>query len=326
MKWHSKRFTFVIIPDANQSVQQYRISRLTLILVPALVILLALFALLFLVLFSRNASLTNKLQNQLAASSAQFQQQLSEKEENIALLQTDLVQLSHQAHTMENKMVQINQLEIQLKKLAGIEIDNSSIATSKLVAEEGGQGGEEIPLPESDTDSIVSETSQYYLDITQKMNKLIPQLQETTKEVLKVQKILRITPTIWPTDSRKVTSLFGVRKDPFTKRATYHAGLDIGGAYGDPVYAAADGIVTLSERDRVHGNNILIDHGRGISTRYMHLSKLSVNVGDNVLKGQIIGEVGSTGRSTGPHLHYEVYINGENVNPEPYIKEDREEP
>ncbi|NIK78964.1 murein DD-endopeptidase MepM/ murein hydrolase activator NlpD [Paenibacillus castaneae] len=326
MKWLSKRFTLVIIPDANQSVMQYRISRLILILVPVVILLLGILALLFFLLFSRNALITSKLQNQLTSSAAQYQLQLNVKEENINLLQTDLVQLSEQAQAMEQKMAQINELELQLKQLAGIETYSSTAAASKLITEEGGQGGEELPLPVAGSASFAKETSQHYSDITHQMDELIPQLEETKKEVMKVQQMLRITPTIWPTDSRKVTSLFGVRKDPFTRRATYHAGLDIGGAVGDPIYAAADGTVTRSERDRIHGNNVMIDHGRGISTRYMHMNARNVEVGDKVVKGQIIGQLGNTGRSTGPHLHYEVFVNGENVDPEPYIKGDREEP
>ncbi|MNZ85812.1 Murein DD-endopeptidase MepM [compost metagenome] len=187
-------------------------------------------------------------------------------------------------------------------------------------------GGEELPWIEESPDLLVTETSRQYTEISGQLDELIPQLEDTRLAVIKYQEILKITPTIWPTDSRKVTSLFGVRKDPFTGRSTYHSGLDIGGNSGDPIYAAADGVVTLSERDSIYGNNIWIDHGRGISTRYLHLKERSVEAGDKIVKGQVIGQLGSTGRSTGPHLHYEVFVNGENVNPEPYIKADRKEP
>jgi murein DD-endopeptidase MepM/ murein hydrolase activator NlpD len=325
MNWLSKRFTFVIIPDANQTVQRFRLSGLVIILLPIVILLLTICAILFFLLLSRHASVTDTLKNQLAASALQYEQQLSDNENHISELQTNLVQLSEQSHAMENKMVEINELESQLKQLAGIDT-KSPVSISSLHTVEGGQGGEELPLPEEAGDDFAIETSKHYEDVLQQMDAMIPQLQDTKKAVVAYQKILQITPTIWPTDSRKVTSLFGIRKDPFTGRATYHSGFDIGGNTGDPIYAAADGIVTISERDRVHGINVMIDHGRGVSTRYLHLHKNIAEVGDKVQKGEIIGELGSTGRSTGPHLHYEVSINGKNVDPVPYIKADRKVP
>lgn len=325
MYWLSNKFTFVIIPDADQTVQRFRLSGLVIILLPALIALLAIFTLLFFLLFSRHSSVTGELKAQLSASALQYEQQLSKNEIHISTLQADLVQLSEQARTMEGKMTEINELESQLKQLIGIEA-SAPVSISNLLLDEGGQGGEELPLPEDARDKLVTETSKHYADISQQMEAMIPKLQKTRKAVLNYQKTLQITPTIWPTDSRKVTSLFGVRIDPFTGKATYHAGLDIGGNTGDPVYAAADGVITLTGRDSVHGIHVMIDHGRGISTRYFHLNKYIVDVGNKVVKGQVLGELGSTGRSTGPHLHYEVSVNGKNVNPEPYIKADRKEP
>ncbi|CAM4168956.1 peptidoglycan DD-metalloendopeptidase family protein [Paenibacillus alkaliterrae] len=322
MGWLSKRFTFVIIPDAKHSVQQYRVSGLFILLVPSVISLLLLFALVFFLLFSNRALLTNELKAQLTAIETRYEQQLTVKEVHISSLQTNLVQLSEQAHTMENKLVEINELEAQLKQLAGIDM-KSPVTLSSLATE---QGGEELQLPEGSTEKLIAQTSKQYSSLDLQLDSLIPQLEDTKKAVMNYQQLLKTTPTIWPTDSRKVTSLFGIRKDPFTRRATYHNGLDIGGKTGDPVYAAADGTVTLSQRDRILGINVLIDHGQGIQTRYLHLNKRLVESGDKVAKGQLIGELGSTGRSTGPHLHYEVSVNGKNVNPKPYIKADREEP
>lgn len=325
MNWLSKRFTFVMIPDANQSVRQYRVSGLVLVLIPAIVVLLAVSTIIFWALFARHASITGDLQAQLSASESQFEQQLSLKEADMDSLQSNLVALSEQAKTMESKMAEINELEAQLKQLVGIE-PSKSLLESKFVEEEGGQGGEELPLPADASGQLVSETRQSYEELDQQLEELKPHLEQTREAVLQYQEILQITPTIWPTDSRKVTSLFGTREDPFTGRATYHSGLDIGGSTGDPVYAAADGVVVLAESDRVHGINVQIDHGRGIKTRYLHLHDHNVEAGERVVKGQVIGELGNTGRSTGPHLHYEVSVGGVDVDPEPYIKADRKEP
>ncbi|MBD2868884.1 M23 family metallopeptidase [Paenibacillus arenilitoris] len=325
MNWLSKRFTFVIIPEANQSVRQYRVSGLALVLAPALALLLGLFALVIFALFSRASITASDLKGELSSSADRYELRLSEKDASIDSLRSDLLRLSEQARSMEGKMAEVKALEAQLKQLAGIDA-KAPVSVSSLVAEEGGQGGEELELPGGSAAALAGETAERFADIGKRLETMLPQLEDTKEAVIAYKEMLRITPTIWPTDSRKVTSLFGMRKDPFTGRTTYHSGIDIGGSTGDPIYAAADGVVTLSENDRVHGHNIMIDHGRGISTRYLHLSKRVAGVGDKVAKGQSIGELGSTGRSTGPHLHYEVYINGETVNPEPYITADRKEP
>ncbi len=122
---------------------------------------------------------------------------------------------------------------------------------------------------------------------------------------------------IWPTISKRITSRYGWRKSGF------HSGVDIGasraGVWGDPIYAAQSGKVTLAAWDNGAGNWIWIYHGNGMYTVYMHMSKFLVGVGDEVKQGQTIGLMGSTGNSTGAHLHFSVRINGQYVNPEPYI-------
>jgi murein DD-endopeptidase MepM/ murein hydrolase activator NlpD len=117
------------------------------------------------------------------------------------------------------------------------------------------------------------------------------------------------------------TSAFGVRDDPFHKGAAMHPGIDLAGAYGTPIYATADGVVTRAGwNNGGYGNLVELDHGRGIMTRYGHMSAVLVHAGDHVTRGQQIGRMGSTGRSTGNHLHYEVRIDGHPVNPIPFMK------
>lgn len=125
-------------------------------------------------------------------------------------------------------------------------------------------------------------------------------------------------PSIWPTEGR-VTSGYGYRRSPFGMRREFHNGLDIAAASGTPVYVTADGEVTMASYNGSYGRMVEIDHGRGIRTSYSHLSKYVVQDGDRVYKGQLIAYVGSTGRSTGPHLHYEVLLNGVPVNPTNYL-------
>ena len=126
-------------------------------------------------------------------------------------------------------------------------------------------------------------------------------------------------PSVQPVERLSFTSNYGIRSDPFNGAARMHAGVDIPGATGTPIYATADGVIAHAERMGGYGNMVEIDHGKGIATRYGHMSKLLVEPGAHVSRGQLIGLMGSTGRSTGTHLHYEVRIDGHAVNPVPFL-------
>jgi murein DD-endopeptidase MepM/ murein hydrolase activator NlpD len=117
-----------------------------------------------------------------------------------------------------------------------------------------------------------------------------------------------------------VNSGFGVRSDPFRGTAAMHAGVDIPGSYATPIYATADGVVNRAQWAGGYGNLVELDHGRGIQTRYGHLSSIVVTPGTRVKRGQLIALMGSTGRSTGNHLHYEVRLDGVAVNPIPFLQ------
>jgi murein DD-endopeptidase MepM/ murein hydrolase activator NlpD len=122
------------------------------------------------------------------------------------------------------------------------------------------------------------------------------------------------TPSIWPAHGW-LTSRVGSRLDPITGDRDFHAGLDISADHGSQVYATADGIVTHAAAEGGYGNLVVVDHGYGLETRYGHLSRYSVRPGDTVKRGDVVGLVGSTGKSTGAHLHYEVRVNGRLLNP-----------
>jgi murein DD-endopeptidase MepM/ murein hydrolase activator NlpD len=128
-------------------------------------------------------------------------------------------------------------------------------------------------------------------------------------------------PSDKPVKTAAFTSGYGVRSDPFRGGAAMHAGIDLAGPHGTPIYATADGMVTTAKwNSGGYGNLIKVDHGRGIETRYGHLAQMLVRDGQQVMRGQLIGRMGSTGRSTGNHLHYEVRIDGRAVNPIPFMK------
>ncbi|MEL6878032.1 MAG: M23 family metallopeptidase [Pseudomonadota bacterium] len=128
-------------------------------------------------------------------------------------------------------------------------------------------------------------------------------------------------PSRMPLEGARLTSGYGMRNHPILRKRRNHNGVDLAAPTGTPIYATADGIVGKAQWFSSYGLYIRIDHGADLETRYAHMSKLAVAAGERVSKGDIIGYVGSTGRSTGPHLHYEVRIDGVAVNPIPYMVE-----
>jgi murein DD-endopeptidase MepM/ murein hydrolase activator NlpD len=128
----------------------------------------------------------------------------------------------------------------------------------------------------------------------------------------------RLTPNIWPVKGA-ITSHYGSRSDPFNGDAEMHPGLDISALYGSQIHAPADGKVIYAQRMAAYGNLLIIDHGNGVTTRYGHLSRFSARVGQKVKKNEVVGYVGTTGRTTAPHLHYEVRLNDRPQNPKKYL-------
>jgi murein DD-endopeptidase MepM/ murein hydrolase activator NlpD len=143
-------------------------------------------------------------------------------------------------------------------------------------------------------------------------------LQELQAYFQDQKSLLASTPSIWPARGW-VTSDFGQRLDPYTADRVMHAGLDIAAPHGKVIYAPSDGTVVFAGLEGGYGNVLVIDHGYGIKTRYGHLSKILVKPGAHVRRGDEVGAVGNTGRSTGPHLHYEVRVNGVAQNPRKFI-------
>lgn len=142
-------------------------------------------------------------------------------------------------------------------------------------------------------------------------------------------RMMHCIPAVQPVSVRQLTrisSLFGVRRDPFTKQARMHCGVDFVGAYGTPIHCTGDGIViTAVHSSTGYGNQVIIDHGIGYKTRYAHLSAIKVEEGQRVKRGQVVGAMGSSGRSTATHLHYEVLVKNQPVNPLNYFNDMSEE-
>ena len=158
------------------------------------------------------------------------------------------------------------------------------------------------------------------LDVDEGFAGRIQHAAATLDEMRTLSTAAQKVPLAVPTRNTSRSSGFGVRFDPFTGRPAFHSGLDFAGAFSTPIYATAPGVISFTGVRTGYGNTIEIDHGGGFKTRYAHLQAIAVGVGQRVAVGQRIGAMGSTGRSTGPHLHYEIWVDGRPQNPDRFLR------
>jgi len=175
-------------------------------------------------------------------------------------------------------------------------------------------------IASSDWNGATSGVGGPYIPVTVDAEPRFKDLFLSWKKLNAMQSAVSAIPAFMPVKDYRYTSSYGFRYDPFTGGGAMHAGIDMAGAHGEPVYAAATGTVLQAGRSGGYGNLVELSHGKGIDTRYGHLSAIVVKPGEHVEKGQLIGRMGSTGRSTGTHLHYEVRVDGHAVNPRPFLE------
>lgn len=182
----------------------------------------------------------------------------------------------------------------------------------------GGRGGSSLggPLIEAKDPRALAAV----LDVDESFAMRIQRASNNMSDMRSLQSAARGLPFYKPTSVGAQSSSYGVRLDPFTRRPAFHSGLDFPGASFTPIYAAAPGVVSYAGVRSGYGSTVEIDHGNGFKTRYAHLAGFSVGVGQRVAVGQRIASMGSTGRSTGAHLHYEVWVNGRAQNPNRFLK------
>lgn len=236
------------------------------------------------------------------------------KVKHLEVLEEVTEQQKAQLKELENlkkKIKELEEVEKKLKQILGIK---GSIPPPKKVSA--------VPLNlKTYSDLETFNTQRKILEMKAILQEKEEALAYIEKEINRRKSILAVTPSRWPTFGF-ITSGFGWRIHPIFRRHDFHKGIDIVSFWGAPIYATADGFVIFTGWKSGYGKTIEISHGRGISTLYAHLSVIKVNSGTYVKKGQIIGLVGSTGTSIGPHLHYEVRKNGIAVNPIPYLNVD----
>ncbi len=225
----------------------------------------------------------------------------------------ELVRLETSLDQIEKRQMAVlgsveESMDSRVRRMRGVFTDlGLDAAQLEAATPRGGMGGPFVPV-KLRADAGAFERQLYRINVTR-------------AQVDRLNRTLALVPYRKPVIGEvEFTSGFGVRSDPFLGRPAMHTGLDFRAATGDPVRATANGKVVSSGWAGGYGRMVEIDHGNGLSTRYGHMSEINVKVGDQIKIGQVIGAVGSTGRSTGPHLHYETRIDGEAVDPQKFLR------
>jgi len=219
---------------------------------------------------------------------------------------------SQQHQTLQHLVADLAEVRLQMNSLAETEARVRQLANLDTVPKEipVAIGGLAEPQSDAVVDDIQRQINQLQVEI-----ELRRQSQEDVRNLLNDQVSLsRATPKGWPTKGW-LTSYFGMRKSPFTGKRVMHEGLDIAANVGTPVVATADGVVARVKYSPGYGKMVIIDHGYGYRTVFGHNSKILVKAGQHVKRGDVVAKVGNTGRSTGPHLHYELRLNGVPIDP-----------
>ena len=300
-KKQEKKVTVLIFEDNNLSevkTKRYNITKLKKFLIfPAVYFIISLFSfyLVFSMFTERKSLLTYKVENKI--------------------LKNKIVSYGEEIAEFQEKLAILDNLE---KKVRSLSPYSKTTSTSAI-------GGKETNVDVTLTAVAKRKEKQFFDNLNTKLVSLSNELQKKEMSLselvdfLEEQRLMVMsTPSIWPVKGW-LSSKFGYRISPFSGRRTFHEGIDVAARYGTPVRATAKGIVIYAGYKVGYGKLVTIDHGFGYVTRYGHNSKILVKVGDSVEKGQVISKVGNTGKSTGPHVHYEVLVNGVPVNPLKFI-------
>jgi len=225
----------------------------------------------------------------------------------------EISRLQEKAQAVDERLRELDRLETQVRELVGL----PPRSRSQAQVSRGSPAGRP-PLPEEGM-QLLAATDTDLDQLTARIEQEKERLDVLRRDVQARKAYLAALPTAWPVHGR-ITSAFGSRRSPFGHYREFHDGLDIAAPYGTRIRAAGAGVVTFTGYLAGYGRTITIDHGYGLVTRYCHLSGILVKPGQEVSRGQVIGRVGSSGRSTGPHLHFMVLAGGTPVNPMRYLQ------
>lgn len=240
-------------------------------------------------------------------------QQLYQLAEENNIQADEIIYLRTKSSTIEEKLAGLNELQNQVLNMVGLE---SKPEEAKLIST--------LLVSRSDQRSAINRDDDYDYEMEMELlNELIEKqkdgMEQLIVDVEKQLKYIDSQPNRMPANGR-ITSPYGYRISPINRKREFHSGIDIANKTNTDIYAAGSGVVTFAGYNGAYGRMVIISHGYGYTSVYAHNNKLLVRVGDKVSKGDVIAKMGSTGRSTGPHLHFEIRVNGQAVDPKTILE------
>lgn len=328
----STRWSLIVMRGPDKRVRQFRMRRRFVVAAPAALLLL--FAACLALLQARAAWQLAALERELTEQTVRHQEAIAAKDGQIRALEAEVRELSDQQGELEARLRDLHELERRLEDFFeryGGDGDAPPVGATGLSGADtaGDADTADVHAPPevtaADMIRMLNADEPDFRTISGMIDDLDRSMAYKIEEARRRKLEADALPSAWPTRSRRITSTWGYRRDPYTGKTAFHAGIDIAGRKGDPVYAAGDGMVEDTGSDASRGRYIVIKHRNGLRSLYYHLSAVEVEPGDAVKRGGRIGALGSSGRSTGPHLHFGVEADGESVNPLNYmelVKED----
>ncbi|NLM88017.1 MAG: M23 family metallopeptidase [Syntrophomonadaceae bacterium] len=293
----SSRLTMIIIPQSQETPLRFSVSKTTLRVAALLVVLFVVVSAGIAALYGTKQADYNKLEA--------IKEDSLRKDQTIELLDQQIKAIEQQQERLLSKQADI-------KKMMGVQED-VPVTTESSGGGKGGSGPTRDALVTGEDSYLMAQQIKNQLDLQEK------ELDELLAKVNNDKAYFRSLPNQWPT-SGEISSYYGWRKSPFGGRSeSFHDGIDIANDSGTKVCAAADGQVVFAGWQPVYGRTILIEHGHGFATKYAHNSALLVEEGDRVKKGQVIARMGTSGRSTGPHLHFSIMKWDQTLDPLIYL-------
>jgi murein DD-endopeptidase MepM/ murein hydrolase activator NlpD len=247
----------------------------------------------------------------------ELESKIADQADEIITQRRQIQKFANEINTLKSTLVELNSFEKKIRIIANIEKSSEDDSLFGV----GGSTPEDIDpqaSPKENQNGLMREMHSQTRQLTLASINQKNGLESLHNELVKQRNLLSATPSIRPA-AGWISSGFGYRESPFTGRREFHKGLDIANRKGTPIIATGDGTVTFAGSKGFLGKVVIINHGHGIITRYGHLQKILVKRKKNVKRGDTIGYMGNTGRGTGPHVHYEVLLNGIPVNPKKYI-------
>jgi len=239
-------------------------------------------------------------------------------------LRNQLDEMKEKVANVQSKMEKLEDLDDEERMIVGLDNIDKDMRSVGVGGTDMSYSSELAIFPK-DAREEISDTRSIIDQLERRIELLVDSKEEIESKIKTDKHKLKHTPSIRPITGGRVTDFFGMRLDPFIEKIKMHWGIDIAAQVGTPIYSSAAGVVRFVKHNyspnKGYGKEVVIDHGNGIKTRYAHLSKINVRVGQKINRWDVIASVGETGRATGPHLHYEVILDGKQVDPLQYILE-----